>query len=161
MWLRSTTMRSRNQLFLSKKSFCTRRSRKKKTFSDIVDHRLTGTEEGSAKKYEKSLIKFTRNIIREFQLDFCQTFFNLNQTSKACLYYAFSISSKAAGCFLLAFLAEGSQLIVRNAASVILIGNSFNCSLMFSFIHNSSSIQQWKDIIREKTAQIIWFCASN
>ena len=76
------------------------------------------TEEGSVKHYGlwrlakairwlKSLIKFAHNILREFQLDFCQTFLfcNLNQTSKTCLgYCAFSTSSKAADCLFLASL---------------------------------------------------------
>ena len=53
--------------------------------------------------------------------------------------------------YLLQILVDGSQLIVCNAVSVILVGNSLNCTLMFSFIHNSSgSVQQWKDSIRKK-----------
>ena len=68
---------SRNLLFLSKKSFCTRRSWKKKMFSGIFDLKITGTEAGSVKHYGlwrlakavrrlKSSIKFTNNIVREF-----------------------------------------------------------------------------------------------
>ena len=34
--------------------------------------------------------------------------------------------------------------------SVILVGNSLNCTLMFSLIHNNGSVQQWKDSIRGK-----------
>ena len=49
MWLRLTTIRyflsrkKQEPLFLSKKSFYTRRSRKKKIFSDIFDQKLTDT----------------------------------------------------------------------------------------------------------------------
>ena len=31
--------------------------------------------------------------------------------------------------------------------SVILVENSLNCTLIFSFIHNSGSVQQWKDSV--------------
>ena len=34
----------------------------------------------------------------------------------------------------------------------ILGGNILKCTLMFSFIHNSGSVQQWKDSIKRRTA---------
>ena len=55
-------------------------------------------------KVTEKFIKFAQNILREFQLDFCQIFCTFNQTLKTCLNYAFSITSKAADCLLLALL---------------------------------------------------------
>ena len=86
-WLRLTTIRyflsrkKQKSVFLSKKSFCRRRSRKKKMFLDIFDHKITddwylAMKVGSVKEYVlwklvkatrllKSLIKFTYKILRE------------------------------------------------------------------------------------------------
>ena len=103
----------------------------KKIFFQLFNHGLT--KEGSMKQYNlwsvgkammrwKSLIKFAHNILRQFLLDFCQTFCNFNQTSKNCLKYGFSISRK-------------------------LLTSSFQRHTTLV-----SSVQQWKDNVREKTA---------
>ena len=154
-------------MFLSKKSVCTRRSRKKKIFSDMFHHKLTDTKEVSVKQYGlcrfakatrllKSLIKFTHNILKGFLLDFCQIFCNLNQTSKACSYHAFSISSKITDCLYLAFFSCACFKFC-NAMSLILAGNSLNFTLMFSFIRSSGCVQQWKGSIREKLLRSFGF----
>ena len=56
--------------------------------------------------------------------------------------------------YLLQILVDGSQLIVCNAVSVILVGNSLNCTLMFSFInkivvvYNNGKIVIGKKLLR-------------
>ena len=51
-------------------------------------------------------------------------------------------------------MVDGSQLIVCNAVSVILVGNSLNCTLMFSFInkivvaYNNGKIVIGKKLLR-------------
>ena len=50
--------RSWNQWFLSKKSFCTRRSRRKKMFSEILtQNSLPVVERGSLKKFAHNILR--------------------------------------------------------------------------------------------------------
>ena len=127
-WLRLTTMRyllcrkKQESVVFVKEEFLHKKMQKKEDVFGCFPqtHWHLAMEVGSVKQYVlwrimkatrllKSLVKFTHNILTECLLDFCQIFCNLNQFSKTCSYYAFSIkhkqqTGKAADCVLLAFL---------------------------------------------------------